>query len=146
MKLSASQEDYLETIVQLTMEKGFARVSDIAINLGVAKPSVTAALRMLGKNKLVNYEPYEQVTLTEHGRILACQITKRHEELTDFFTKILQLPREQAENNACRIEHVIDDKAMRRLNRFIQFMNNSQVPANKLGEAFREHCIEDSAV
>lgn len=139
-RLSASQEDYLETILELIDEKNAARVRDIADKLNVAKSSVTVALRMLRKRNLVNYEPYELVSLTAEGEELAKRITKRHETLSEFFKDILNLDKHSAEKNACRIEHAIGDKAMQRLECFVDFMKNSTVPANQLSQAFKKHC------
>ncbi len=62
--LSASLEDYLEAIFQIVAEKPAARVKDIAKKLNVAGPSVTGALQALTERKLINYAPYELITLT----------------------------------------------------------------------------------
>ena len=61
--LSASLEDYLEAILHLVTEKQVARSRDIAKRLRVNRSSVTGALQALAKKGLVNYEPYEAVTL-----------------------------------------------------------------------------------
>ena len=63
--LSRSLEDYLETILLLVRRKRVARVRDIAKRLNVGMPAVTAALKALSKRKLVNYDPYQVVTLTD---------------------------------------------------------------------------------
>ena len=65
--LSATQEDYVETIFRLAEENRVARVKDIAAHLGVHKSTVTGALRSLSEMGLVNYEPYGYITLTAVG-------------------------------------------------------------------------------
>ena len=55
--LSASQEDYLEAILNVADGSGMARSTDIAVSLGVAKPSVTGAIKLLAHRGLVNYKP-----------------------------------------------------------------------------------------
>ena len=67
-RLTPSLEDYLETILLLVRRDRVARVRDIAGHMGVAMSSVTAALKSLSKRKLVNYDPYEVITLTASGR------------------------------------------------------------------------------
>ena len=62
--LSASLEDYLEAILNLTSESNVARSKDIAKLLSVSRSSVTGALRVLKKKGLANYKPYDYVTLT----------------------------------------------------------------------------------
>jgi DtxR family Mn-dependent transcriptional regulator len=142
MDLTASQEDYLEAILGLIGRMGTARVRDIAEQMGVAKSSVTVALRGLAKRKLVNYKPYELVTLTRDGRAMAERIRHRHKELSGFFLEVLDVDQETAEANACRIEHAVGDGVMRRLSCFVAFMGESSVPAKELPRAFREYCAQ----
>jgi len=121
-QLSASQEDYLETILALEAEHGSARVRDIAARLGVAMPSVTEALRNLAKRGLVNYSPYEHVTLSEHGRRLATGVRKRHGVLRRFFGEVLGVDDALADANACRIEHAVDDAVLARLTGLMDYL------------------------
>jgi len=142
MELSASQEDYLEAILGLIGQTGSARVRDIAERLSVAKSSVTVALRALAKRELVNYEPYELVTLTDQGQVLAERVRRRHKALSGFFTDVLNVDEAVAEANACRIEHAVGDGVMRRLRCFVEFMSDSSVTAKALPRAFREYCTQ----
>ncbi len=137
--LSASQEDYLEMIVRLIRAKGAARVRDIASRLSVAKSSVSIALRSLSKQGLVHYKPYELVALTEKGEALADRILARHRALSAFLTQVLDVDAEDAEANACRLEHAVGEDVMARLSGFADFMASSEVPARTLPQAFREH-------
>ncbi len=69
--LSASLEDYIEAIYHIVEEKLVARSKDIATRLDVSRASVTEALRALAKKELINYAPYEAITMTEQGRKIA---------------------------------------------------------------------------
>jgi DtxR family Mn-dependent transcriptional regulator len=120
-KLTASQEDYLEAILLLVREGRVARVRDIAAHVGVGKPSVTAALKTLAKRDLVNYDPYQYITLTDAGRMAAERVERRHHVLKDFLTEILGIDAATAEENACRMEHAVDQQVMRRLKAFAEF-------------------------
>ena len=146
--LSASQEDYLEMIVRLIRDKGAARVRDIASRLSVAKSSVSVALRALSERNLVHYKPYELVTLTREGEIMADHILQRHKTLSAILENVLGMGRDEAEANACRLEHAVDEELMVRLRRFVEFMGSSDIPARNLAQAFREEmtraCAEDS--
>jgi len=142
MELTASQEDYLETILGLIHQTGNARVRDIAERLSVAKSSVTFALRGLAKRDLVNYEPYQLVTLTEQGRVLAEGVRRRHRGLSRFLQDVLDVDERIAEASACRIEHAVPDGLVRRLSCFGEFMSRSDVPSCQLPEAFGEYCEE----
>ena len=120
-KLTGSQEDYLEAIYALTLESGAARVRDIAKRLAVGKSAVSAALKALAKRDLVNYDPYELVTLTGRGRAAASRVDWRHRTLKRFLMEVLGIDDERAETNACRMEHAMDDVVLDRLTRMTEF-------------------------
>src|ERR1044071_8334491 len=83
---SQSAEDYLERIHELIEEKGYARVVDIASSLQVKQASVTSMVQKLGELGYLNYEKYRGLVLTEKGKKIACNIQKRHETLSRFFS------------------------------------------------------------
>lgn len=83
-KLSHSQEDYLEEIYNQVLKSGCAKVTDISNALNVRKASVTGALNSLAAKKLINYEPYSKITLTQEGENLAREIVNKHNGLCDF--------------------------------------------------------------
>ena len=89
--ISSTLEDYLEVILRLLGEKGAARVRDIAKALSVHKSTVTVALRRLAEKGLVNYRPYELVTLTPQGEELGREILRRHQLIRRFLSEVLLL-------------------------------------------------------
>ena len=80
-----AQEDYLEQILTLIEEKGYARVVDIAHNLGIAQASVTGMIQRMDAEGLVDYEKYRGVILTPAGEEIVREIVRRHESLAEFF-------------------------------------------------------------
>lgn len=86
--VSDSCEDHLERIQELIDEKGYARASDIAERLGIARPSVTNMVQRLAARGLVNYERYRGLTLTDQGRVVAQSIKVRHQILTSFLAAL----------------------------------------------------------
>ena len=123
-QLSASLEDYLEAILGLVQESGVARVRDIATKLGVNKSAVTNALKSLAVKNLVNYDPYQYITLTDEGWEAAEDIFLRHQVLRRFLAEVLELDPATAEQNACLVEHVIDKDVLRRLACFLRFTSD----------------------
>lgn len=93
--LSASLEDYLEAIFNLSSESNIARSKDIAKSLDVSRASVTGALRVLKQKGLANYKPYDYVTLTDTGRATAAEIAKKHKILQTFSSTSLVSRRKQ---------------------------------------------------
>jgi DtxR family transcriptional regulator, Mn-dependent transcriptional regulator len=114
-QLSASLEDYLEAIYHIEAEKNAARARDIVRRLGVHNSSVTQALHSLSDKGLVNYAPYDLVTLTDAGRAAAGGVVERHQALRSFLVEVLGLDTAQAEHDACRLEHDISPVLLERL-------------------------------
>ena len=104
-RLSAKAEDYLETILRLSETPRGARTGDIAGALQVQPSTVSAALKSLKEQGLLDYEPYGVVGLTPKGRQVAEDIAGRHVALRRFFTETLGLSPEEAELAACGMEH-----------------------------------------
>lgn len=138
--LSSNMEDYLEAIFHISSEKQAARAKDIADRLKVNKSSVTGALRSLSEKGYVNYAPYDIITLTDKGKMLAEDVVRRHETLKDFFIKILLLEEEDAEAASCKIEHAISDKILNRIINFVEFMEICPRGGQEWIKGFRRHC------
>lgn len=120
--LTSSLEDYLEAIYQLKREKKAARAKEISKRLGVNSSSVTGALHALAERSLINYAPYDIATLTPEGERVAANISHRHVVLKDFFVKILGVEAAEAEDSACKIEHVVSETILDRLAQFVDFI------------------------
>lgn len=114
-KLTRATEDYLEAILALECEVGFARARDIAERLGVGRSAVSNALHALAKSAMVDYKPYRMVKLTAKGRQAAVGVRHRHAELKAFVTDVLGLDETTANQAACRLEHRIDPAVLQRL-------------------------------
>jgi DtxR family Mn-dependent transcriptional regulator len=139
-KLSASLEDYLEAIFNLSSENQFARAKDIALTLKVARASVTGALRILAERELINYKPYGYITLTERGRKLAWKIARRHETLSLFFTEVLGVEETAAQKAACRTEHTLGPEVSNRLTAFVEFVRQRQAEGHDVAQLFQQYC------
>jgi len=106
MKIRKSAEDYLEMILMLMEEKGYARSIDIATGLGVSKPSVSVAMKHLREDGFILMDESSLITLTEKGMEIAQRIYHRHKVLTEILMR-LGVSEETAREDACRIEHDI---------------------------------------
>lgn len=138
-KLSASLEDYLEAIYNLSGDHQIARATDIARTLSVAKASVTVALRTLAERELINYKPYGFITLTERGRKLAYKIARRHQVLSFFFGQVLGVDTPAAQQAACRTEHTLGPEVTRRLTAFVEFVQKHQADGHDLPQLFQQY-------
>ncbi len=121
-KLSASLEDYLEAIFHISSQKKAARAKDIARRLGVRGSSVTNALRSLSAHGLINYAPYDLITLTNPGLEAAKEIVGKHEALAAFFITVLGVDTVEANKVACEMEHIVPKSIINRLIRYTDYI------------------------
>jgi len=119
---TASMEDYLEAVAMLQGNDKVVRVSQISRKLKVKMPSVTSALKKLSEQRLVEHERYGRIKLTPEGEAVARDVIYRHEALTRFFIQALSIDRKIAEEDACKIEHIISPLSMERLAKFVDFI------------------------
>lgn len=120
MKDNESQEMYLETILQLKNEKGSVRSIDVARKLDYSKPSVSRAIKLLENKDFLIRGKDGELELTPIGKMEAERVYNAHRLLTEFFTQTLELPRNIAEEDACRIEHVISPQALEAVKKYIE--------------------------
>ncbi len=144
-KLSASLEDYLEAIYNLQADGEQARSKDIAENLDVSRASVTGALRLLKQKQLVNYQPYDAVTLTNAGKDAAAEVARRHNVLKYFLIKILGVQPEAAQIAACKTEHTLGAETFAKLLAFTEFVREKQKQGQDLAGQFEKFCQKEKA-
>lgn len=140
IKLSASLEDYLETIANIVTEKKVARAKEIASHLKVSRSSVTEALRSLSQKGLINYAPYEVITMTPQGEVVADDIILRHKALQDFFIKVLAIDPKIADEGACKVEHAAPREIIDRMIHFVKFVEECPRGGTDWIESFKEFC------
>ncbi len=143
-EISSSLEDYLEAIYNLTRHNKLARMSDIAIALGVSRPSVTQIVRKLVTMGLVEHELYSDAVLTKKGRKIAKSIALRHELFHEFLSKILGTPDDTAQEEACKLEHAIGPGTTARLTAFVEFVDAAKRPPEWL-HLFQKY-LEDGSI
>jgi Mn-dependent DtxR family transcriptional regulator len=106
MRIHKSAEDYLEMILRLNEEKGYARSVDIATGLGVSKPSVSVAMKQLREGGYILMDKDNYITLTDAGMEIAQRIYERHKVLTRMLA-LIGVDEKIAEADACKVEHDI---------------------------------------
>lgn len=114
MKLHASGEDYLEAVLMLQKKKGMVRSIDLARHMGYSKPSISHAVKILQEGGFLTMDGDGFLHLTDLGCEVAEKIYARHQ----FFTEQLitmGVDEKTAEQDACRIEHVISDESFQKL-------------------------------
>lgn len=115
-----SREMYLETILVLMKRKGQVRSIDIARELNFSKPSVSRAVGILKDDDFISVDADGFIELTDKGQKKAQDIYEKHKVLTTFLTDIIKVAPETAEEDACRIEHVISDDTFQGIKRYLK--------------------------
>ena len=140
--LTPAMENYLKAIYNLDREKRVVRVRDIAGRLGVRMPTVTSMLKTLSKRKLVDYEKYEYVELTDDGKAIGGKIHRRHCVLRSFLTDVLNVDDEIADDEACKMEHAISTPTLDRFVAFMEFVQSCPRAGANWLERFERYAVE----
>lgn len=121
--MSPSLEQYIEAIAQLLTKDKVCSVSDIASEVQVSRPAASRAVRELSDKELVDHKAYGYVDLTTKGQTIADKLTLRHEALYAFLTDVLCFDEDWADQEACRLEHQVDDELVGRLAELTTFFD-----------------------
>jgi DtxR family transcriptional regulator, Mn-dependent transcriptional regulator len=120
IKITPSLEDYIETAFLVFLDKGFIRLTDISRKLGVKKSSVAHALNHLLELDFIKKKKYGQITLTENGILNGKKILSKHSMIKKFLTEVLGVSLQNAENDACSIEHIISEESLLKIKEFLR--------------------------
>lgn len=112
--MQESGEMYLETILVLSKKGAPVRSLDVANQLGFSKPSVSRAMGILKAGEYIKIDEQGYITLTDEGSKIAKKIYERHVVISELLME-LGVDMKTAEEDACRIEHVISDKTFKAL-------------------------------
>ncbi|MBO5197352.1 MAG: metal-dependent transcriptional regulator [Lachnospiraceae bacterium] len=115
-----SGENYLETILRLKMRTGQVRSIDIARELNFSKPSVSRAVSMLKEAGYITMDRAGSIELTDSGKAQAEAIYERHTVLTAFLKLTAGVSEERAEEDACRIEHIISAETFAGIRAYVE--------------------------
>jgi DtxR family Mn-dependent transcriptional regulator len=116
--LTERVEDYLEAIYVVHKKKGYVRVKDVSRALAVSPPSVTEMLKKLTSLRLVFYEKYGSVLLTEKGLEVARAVKDRHDTLVRLLT-LAGVPGDTADRDACVMEHHLSPRSLEQLKKLV---------------------------
>ena len=114
MKIHASGEDYLEAVLILQKKQGMVRSIDLARHMGFSKPSISHAVGVLKNGGFLTVDDDGFLHLTVIGLGIAEKIYERHLFFTEQLV-FMGVDRNIAEQDACRIEHVISDESFQKL-------------------------------
>lgn len=118
MKIKESAENYLEAILMLSEEKGYARSVEIANELSFTKASVSVAMKSFRSEGYINFGEDGKITLTPKGMEIAEKIYARHKLIAKALIAI-GVDEKIAYADSCRIEHGISDESFEKIKAYL---------------------------
>ena len=122
--LSFTEENYLKTLLQITLEIEGAPVAgtnELAANLRVKPATATDMLKKLKGKKLVDYKKYGKISLTTLGRRHAIEIVRKHRLWETFLFEKLAFTWDEVHEVAEQLEHIQSQKLIDRLDAFLEY-------------------------
>jgi DtxR family Mn-dependent transcriptional regulator len=113
--LSATVEEYLETIYNMAMEDEVVIGARLAEKFGVKAPTVTEMLKRLVRDGYIEMDNKRAITLTEVGNQRAEAVLRRHRLTERFLVDMLGMQWHQVHEEACRLEHFISGSVEERV-------------------------------
>lgn len=135
--ISHSAAHHLMAIDDLVGRLGYARVSDIARQLGITRGSVSISLRPLKTAGLVEQDENRHVRLSQSGQALVAAIKTKHHLMTRLLAEVLGVAPDQAEIDACKLEHLLSNEAAQRVLAFLRFLDAGEGHGGEFLRAWR---------
>ena len=122
--ISKASEEYLKTMYVLQIQNKEIRVTDIANQMNLSKPSVNKAINNLKENGLVYYETYGKIELTEKGADLAKKILEAYDISYVFFKDVIGLDEEASKREAEKLKLTMEDNTINNLAKYVHKVLN----------------------
>lgn len=136
--ISHSAAHHLMAIDDLVQRLGYARVSDIAKQLSITRGSVSISLKPMKEAGLIAQDENKHLRLTERGQALVDAIKTKRLLVKRLFTEVLGVDPEQAEIDACKLEHLLSNATAHRLVSFLRFIDSDNQRADRFIDAWQD--------
>ncbi|MBI4584817.1 MAG: metal-dependent transcriptional regulator [Planctomycetes bacterium] len=140
-EVTHSMAHYLTTLLDLHERRGYARVTDIAKELDVTKPSVTVQLKQLKEKGMVSEDENRHFRLTSEGQAIAREVIHNRQVLIRFFQNVLEVDPVTAETDACKIEHLLSRGTSHKLLAFVLLLQSEDLTAKEFVAKFKEYKV-----
>lgn len=124
--LTPTRENYLRALYQLSRSGGGVRLTDLAHAQSVRLPTARHAVKCLREVGYADQESYGKITLTEAGRSVGRAICDRFELTRSFLLDVLGVPEDDAEREACIMEHHLGKETLDRIAAFVRHASNDK--------------------
>jgi DtxR family transcriptional regulator, Mn-dependent transcriptional regulator len=116
---SQTEENYIKALFNLANEKGEVSVNELSKSLDIKMPTVTSMMKKLAVKKLVHYESYKPLKLTEKGRREAGLIIRKHRLTEMFLVDKMGFGWEEVHEIAEQVEHINSPKFFEKMDELL---------------------------
>ena len=141
-ELSHSAAHYLMAIHELRRQHGYARVSDVAKHLQLTKGSVSSAMKQLKERGYVQEDHNRFLELTDNGLKVVQEVEATRLIMQKFLTEALGMDVDDAQVDACKVEHLLSAEARVRLVCFVHMLFSGEPVARAFLEQSRNRTLE----
>ncbi len=146
IELTHSSVHHLMAMHQLLKRNGYVRGIDIARYLDISRSSVSITVHKLVKKGYIREDENKFYHFTDKGLELINNVLSKRRIIHLFFERVLNLPEDKAEEEACKIEHLLEEETGQKLMNFVGFFLSEQQEAKKFRKALESFIYECSAV
>lgn len=118
---SHAQENYLKTLYHLSVDKKEVSVNELAKKMELKMPSVTNMMQKMADERLIKYEKYKPIRLTEKGKKIAGLIIRKHRLTEMFLVNVMNFGWEEVHEIAEQIEHIQSVKFFQKMDEILGF-------------------------
>lgn len=119
--ISLTEENYLKAMYNLSLKTGEISVNDLSKALNIKMPTVTSMVKKLATKKLVHYQSYKPLILTEEGKRKALLIIRKHRLTEMFLVEKMGFGWEEVHEIAEQIEHIHSPKFFEKMDEMLDF-------------------------
>jgi DtxR family Mn-dependent transcriptional regulator len=116
-----AEENYLKSIYHLSLDAQNVSTNQLAALLNTKASSVTDMLKKLADKALINYTPYQGVSLTPSGEKIAVSIIRKHRLWEFFLVEKLNFKWDEVHEMAEEMEHISSNELIDRLDKFMNY-------------------------
>jgi Mn-dependent DtxR family transcriptional regulator len=136
-EVTHSAAHHLMAVRELRERHGYARVSDVAKVLRITKGSVSPAMKHLKERGLVEEDDNRFLELTDKGMRVVWEVESTRQVVQRSLHQALGMDEDDAEIDACKVEHLVSNQTRGRLASFLRFLFSADPVAAQVLDAFR---------
>ncbi|MCO6496890.1 MAG: metal-dependent transcriptional regulator [Chitinophagaceae bacterium] len=118
---SHTKENYLKALYLMSLERENVSINELASRLNLKMPTVTSMMQKLAADKLIKYEKYRPIQLTEKGKKEAGLIIRKHRLTEMFLVQIMNFGWEEVHDIAEQIEHINSPEFFKKMDEMLGY-------------------------